>query len=614
MVYKDKKVEVREGMGSYIMSYLPCKSQRVSPQEKAQILKSLEQKKSQEWDLAKQFHDKLAASGDYNVLGHGPIEDFHRGLEPVLGPSKKLLFEAMEKEHCESVDSDVSFVAGNTGVSTTSRIEWNFVVNPSQKKLEELHLTEWPKETSLEPKLRRVPRHIDDFEQDLAEVNIKLQRIGLPRMTLMELVALRIYSGPLGVKFNKMIRSYTAGHRAGQEWRLEEERKLCLGNKYSTTIHVIQSAISKLGKINPNQKGYSGVSGMLLQDRFWNNHPDLNSKGGVEGGFMSLSGSYDVGMFYANLVKGKLGVLLEVNMSTIDRGAELRWLAQYPHEDETLLPPLTYLHVEHIRLDKSGDDPIMVVEIRARISQSIQIQMPLLTELEMFSIRQFLKVDQKETSPIKNSKLLSRFGDEQRYFISGNPMESVSGLAHFLGVDDIKLQRAKMNGLEEIEREILAGREDEVIKNMKYVLYDIASESKFSNGIRDHGNSGKRLADFANHKIAKQYRLREEHVAALRIYTTSAFSYINNPLRMNNSGGDKGDTKSHPYPVTVSFIDDAIKLLRASTAKSFTSSSSSEEMKEDSILWRGIKNTSITEDFIDGGCGGTGEYSDDIST
>lgn len=603
----EKKLNAAAGMTSYIMSYLPCKGQKVAHQEVAQILESLKEQQAQEWTQAKKFHDKLAASGDYHVLGHGPIVDFHKGLEPVLGPSKKLLFEAMEKEHCESVDSDVIFVAGNTGVTTTSRIEWNFVVDPSRKRLEELHLNEWPTETILEPKLRRVPRPIDDFEEDLVEINKKLHRIGLPRMTLMELIALRIYSGPLGIKFNKMIRRYTAGHRPGQEWRLEEESKLCLGNKYSTTIHVIQSAISKLGKINPNQKGYSGVSGHLLHDRFWNNHPDLNSKGGVEGGFMSLSANRDVARFYANLVKGKLGVLLEVNMSTTDRGAELKWFAQYPHEDETLLPPLTYLHVEHIKLDKSGDDPIIVVEVRARISQSIQIQVPLLTESEIFSIRQSLKVDQLEASPIKNSKLLSRFGDEERSFISGNPMESVSGLAYFLGIDDLKLQRAKMKGLKEIEREILASGEEEIIKNMKYVIYDTASESKFSNGIRDHGNSGKRLADFVNHKIAKQYRLREEHVAALRIYTTSAFSYINNPLRINNSG-NKGDRKPHPFPVTVSFIDDAIKLLRASTAKSFSALSISEEMNEASTLWRGIKNTKITEDFIDGGTGGTGEH------
>ncbi len=568
--------------------------------------KALDELRRLEWKEAQIFHDELSTGGDYNILGHGPVEDFHRGLEYFLGPPKKLLYEAMEREHCNSSDSDLEFFAANYGVQTTSKIEWNFVIDPSEKKLAELNIEEWPSESKLDPNLRRKPLSLDSFEDDLAEVNDKLQRIGMPRMTLVELIALRIYSGPMGVKFNKMIRSHTAGHRAGQEWRKDEERKLCLGNKYPTTIHVIQSAISKLGKINPSEVGYSGVSGMLLAAHFWEDHPDLNSKGGVEGGFMSLSKNRDVGKHYAGLQGGRLGVLLEVDMSTMDRGAELSWLAQYPHEEETLLPPLTFLHVEHIRLDSTSKDTLMIVETRVRISQSIRIQMPLLTDQENNAIHHVLK-ENKDQNVMTNSKLLSRFSDEERFFISGNPTDSVSGLSHLLGVDDLALQSAKLKGLKELEREILASGEEEVIRNMNYVLHQTASECELSNGIRDIGNEGKRLADFVNHPTSKQYHLREEHVAALRIYTTSAFSHINNPLRGNNQN-DQKEKIPHPFPVTVSLIDDAIKLLRASTADTFKEDSHPDDLDNDFFLWRGIKNTRITEEFLQGRKGGTGEF------
>ena len=58
---------------------------------------------------------------------------------------------------------------------------------------------------------------------------------------------------------------------------------------------------------------------------------------------------------------------------------------------------------------------------------------------------------------------------------------------------------------------------------MKYTFYEEASELKLSNGIRDFGNKGKFLRDFANHEMARKYNLSESHVAALRLYTTNAF-------------------------------------------------------------------------------------------
>ena len=195
---------------------------------------------------------------------------------------------------------------------------------------------------------------------------------------------------------------------------------------------------------------------MLLNERFWTNHPDLHCKGGVEGGFMSVTTNRSVAEFYARLKKGRLGVILEVDMSTMDRGAELNWIAQYPHQKETL--------VEHIHIDQRKDNPMMIVEARARISQSIKVQMPLLTDAENALMRQAIK-EEINSSVITNSKLLSRFCDEENFLVTGNPMESVLGLSYFLGAEDHEIQSAKVKGIGEIEREILASGEDEFIAN-----------------------------------------------------------------------------------------------------------------------------------------------------
>ncbi len=105
-----------------------------------------------------------------------------------------------------------------------------------------------------------------------------------------------------------------------------------------------------------------------------------------------------------------------------------------------------------------------------------------------------------------------------------------------------------------------------------------------------------------NHKIAKRYNLKIEHVAALRLYTTSAFRYINGPLRRSQfvSKGDDVKKIPHPFPITVSLIDEGIKRLRASTAQSFDG-----DITKSIYLWRGIKNTRIEENFLQGRRGGT---------
>ena len=138
----------------------------------------------------------------------------------------------------------------------------------------------------------------------------------------------------------------------------EEFVRLCKQNLYATTLHAINSAVIKLGKLMKVKKVYRGLSekklpkDMLIPDRH-------GVRGGVEVrphvatpishvegtvqlrmsaylvqyGFMSTSTKRDVAIKYAKDGKGN-SMLYEIQMGMIDRGADLSWLSQYEHEEE----------------------------------------------------------------------------------------------------------------------------------------------------------------------------------------------------------------------------------------------------------------------------------------
>ena len=111
-----------------------------------------------------------------------------------------------------------------------------------------------------------------------------------------------------------------------------------MGNTYTTTLHCINSSIIKLSKLTKVAKVYRGVSGGVLPDacRVGNAY---NVKGGVEGGFVSTTTDEKTAFFYAagGADKSKRGgpaIVFETQMGMIDRGADVAWLSEFPHEAE----------------------------------------------------------------------------------------------------------------------------------------------------------------------------------------------------------------------------------------------------------------------------------------
>lgn len=95
---------------------------------------------------------------------------------------------------------------------------------------------------------------------------------------------------------------------------------------------------------------------------------------------------------------------------------------------------------------------------------------------------------------------------------------------------------------------------------LDYILNQPASEKKCFNGIRDEGRASVTLDYFITHPKAVEAHLEPAHVVALRFYTTHAFKYLNGPLRSDLFGQGKWP---HPLPITLTYISEGIKKLRA---------------------------------------------------
>merc|ERR1719422_2560027 len=162
-----------------------------------------------------------------------------------------------------------------------------------------------------------------------------------------------------------MFEKYNAVNRGGArnvqqtDMMTNKFKSLCKGNRYVTTIHVINSAIIKLSKVQKAEKVYRGVKGGLLPPQFWNNN-DYGVRGGIEFGFMSTTLDEKVAKHYAKGKDGRVATVLEIKMGMVDRGADLSKFSQYPHEQEICFAPLTGIEVLNTRVEAS----MLVVEAR----------------------------------------------------------------------------------------------------------------------------------------------------------------------------------------------------------------------------------------------------------
>jgi hypothetical protein len=130
--------------------------------------------------------------------------------------------------------------------------------------------------------------------------------------------------------------------------------------------------------------------------------------------------------------------------------------------------------------------------------------------------------------------------------------------------------------------------------NFTYIYEEKAKEVLERNGqVRDKDHEDWTFQDFVS--AAQQHvsgELEEAHVLALRLYTSSSYTQINNPLR-DQSKDETGKRPKHPFRITTWYIAEAIKMMRETDAPE-----NNEHGKNVSkTLWRGLKDMAMEPDF-----------------
>ena len=116
----------------------------------------------------------------------------------------------------------------------------------------------------------------------------------------------------------------------------------------------------------------------------------MGVRGGIEYGFSSTTTDREQAMVYAGGSDARdsdgASTIFEMQMGMVDRGADLTWLSQYPHEREVLLPPLT--GIEALGTDVEGS--LMIIHSR------LSLNLAALTLEQVLSRRRKMLLDMKD--------------------------------------------------------------------------------------------------------------------------------------------------------------------------------------------------------------------------
>ena len=175
----------------------------------------------------------------------------------------------------------------------------------------------------------------------------------------------------------------------------------------------------------------------------------------------------------------------------------------------------------------------------------------------------------------------------------GRATQAAHGLADLMGYDSISIVQHIMTnggGIAAIKNEVMMHGNAEDKKNVQGLI-----DGTYANPDNDDETSAEELAaqkktidELMKTDQVRTAKLKRAHVLALRLYTTSTYSSVNQPLRTNLP------TKPHPFAVTTFYISEGIKLLRAVAGEL-------PGAHEPQVLWRGLKDLTISKEFLESG-------------
>ena len=336
-----------------------------------------------DWDDPATF-EKLQG----RMLTFGKAKHFFASFRDTLGSPATDGLSGMAREHVAASDAAIPFTAPNYNINTTSRLEWYLVADPD-RALDELGLDEWEAGGGHTPASLGF-RHVihptcEKYTEKVTEINGRLRALGdMEPMSIEHLVALRMYTGPIYVKYNFILRG--AHDELSNDFFRKYLQIHCRDNRYPTTLLFVCLGINKLSALTKVQKVYRAPGGKL-PDAFYKGLAD-GSQGGIEMGFMSTTTEKGEAMKYASY--SGVPVILEVQQGMVARGADISWLSQFPGEAEVLFGPQTCCEVHQIRTEGA----FYVVELRPSMSPVAQRNaIELQSDVRLANVLQRLRVD-----------------------------------------------------------------------------------------------------------------------------------------------------------------------------------------------------------------------------
>ena len=238
------------------------------------------------------MHSKFTQDPNFKgVRGKFAADElFAAGIDGIVGPLDVQYIRAMYTEHCLGAEASKQFTAWNAGheIKTTPEREWLFVVGRDG-----LDKSSWTFDVERAEPVVEEGMMVEGRNAEKLAALLRSPEVERSKVTVAEVVALRLYTGPMYVKYNAVLRGMAVA-TAG-------------GTIYSSTVHLICSGLHKLSRVSElpkEMKLYRGNGGMALPSSFL--EPDASGcAGGTEPAIMSATPDRSVALGYSGIDKGK---------------------------------------------------------------------------------------------------------------------------------------------------------------------------------------------------------------------------------------------------------------------------------------------------------------------
>ena len=238
------------------------------------------------------LHSKFTQDPNFQgVRGKFAADElFAAGIDGIVGPLDVQYIRAMFNEHCLNAEASKQFTAWNAGheIKTTPEREWLFVVGRDG-----LDKSSWTFDVERAEPVVEEGMMVEGRNAEKLAALLRSPEVERSKVTVAEVVALRLYTGPMYVKYNAVLRGMAVA-TAG-------------GTIYSSTVHLICSGLHKLSRVSKlpkEMKLYRGNGGMALPSSFL--EPDASGcAGGTEPAIMSATPDRSVALGYSGIDKDK---------------------------------------------------------------------------------------------------------------------------------------------------------------------------------------------------------------------------------------------------------------------------------------------------------------------